>query len=110
MLADKLFSSDLSTDLDEDGFLNDPRSWDSMTALKLARLHGLDKLDIQQWAIIFALRQYYFSHQDIPSQHRICHVRHLQSHCVDKLFENHGIEAWRIAGLPNPGEEIKAYL
>ena len=97
-------------ELDEDGFLNNPTEWDSLVALQLARMHGLDRLDIQQWAIIFALRQYYFNHTDFPSQHRICHIKHLQHHCVDKAFENHGIEAWRIAGLPNPGEEIKAYL
>jgi TusE/DsrC/DsvC family sulfur relay protein len=97
-------------EFDEDGFLKDPLRWDSKTALELARLHGLDSLNIQQWAIIFTLRQYYFSHQEYPSQHRICHIKNLHSHCVDSLFENHGIEAWRIAGLPNPGEEIKAYL
>lgn len=97
-------------DLDEDGFLNDPHHWDSMIALELARLRGLDKLDIQQWAIIFALRQYYFNHKEYPSQHRICHIKNMRSRCVDKVFQNHGIEAWRIAGLPNPGEEVKAYL
>lgn len=91
--------------MDEEGFLNDPNDWDSMMAIKLARMHGLDRLDIQQWAIIFALRKYYFSQSGLISRYGLHDIRYIKNHSVDKLFDNDGIEAWRIAGLPNPREE-----
>jgi hypothetical protein len=34
----------------------------------------------------------------------------MNNNCIDMVFDQHGIEAWRIAGLPDPGEEIKAYI
>jgi tRNA 2-thiouridine synthesizing protein E len=40
----------------------------------------------------------------------VCGVTHLEKHCVTDLFGNGSKEAWRVAGLPNPGEEAKAYM
>jgi tRNA 2-thiouridine synthesizing protein E len=34
---------------------------------------------------------------------------HLGKYAVDRLFGGCR-EAWRIAGLPNPGEEAKSYM
>lgn len=91
--------------LDDEGFLNDPNDWDSMMALKLARMNGFDKLDIQQWAIIFALRKYYFSQNALTIRHGVHNISYIRNTSVDKVFDHHVIEAWRIAGLPNPGED-----
>ena len=33
----------------------------------------------------------------------------MDKHCVDKLFHSQR-EAWRVAGLPDPGEEARAYM
>jgi tRNA 2-thiouridine synthesizing protein E len=40
---------------------------------------------------------------------QICREAGLSEHCVSELFIDPRL-AWRIAGLPNPGEEAKVYL
>ncbi len=96
-------------DFDEEDFLYNYRVWDSAVAIQLARLHNI-ALDEQQWTIIYALRNHYLSYGTIPLQRHICQINKMNNNCIDMIFDQHGIEAWRIAGLPDPGEEIKAYL
>ena len=100
-----------SLDCDEEGFLKDPAVWNTMIARQLAELHGIDQLDHEQWMLVNTLRQYYFSCSNhlLPLR-RICHIHKMANNCIGKLFDSHGIEAWRIAGLPNPGEEAKSYM
>ena len=95
---------------DEDGFLKDPDSWNITVARQLAQMEGIDELDSRQWEFIVSLRQYYFTFHKLPQIRRVCHMHQLDNNCASKLFNNHGIDAWRIAGLPNPGEEVKAYM
>ncbi|HEY5603551.1 MAG TPA: TusE/DsrC/DsvC family sulfur relay protein [Gammaproteobacteria bacterium] len=97
-------------DCDDEGFLNDPSIWDLSIAEQLASMHGIDRLDATQWALITTLRHFYFSYNHLPPPRRICHAHDLANNCISMLFDNHGIEAWRIAGLPNPGEEVKSYM
>jgi len=95
---------------DEGGFLVDPSKWNLSVAYQLAGMHGINNLDARQWALIHTLRQYYFSCNHLPPLRRICHIHDMQNNCMSTLFDNHGIEAWRIAGLPDPGEEAKSYM
>lgn len=95
---------------DEDGFLRDPNLWNREIALKIAGEEGLDHLDHDQWVMIAFLRRYYFKYFGPPVMHYICHVSQLGPQCGHALFDKGTVEAWRIAGLPNPGEEAKAYM
>ena len=62
------------------------------------------------WEIIQALRDHYHRFgAALPAFSHICHEHHLGKHCVDRLFHGER-EAWRIAGMPDPGEEAKAYM
>ena len=97
-------------DCDEEGFLNDSGYWNKSVANQLALMEGIDHLDSQQWKFITTLRQYYFTFHKLPQFRRVCHMHQLGNNCASKLFHNHGIEAWRIAGLPDPGEEAKSYM
>jgi TusE/DsrC/DsvC family sulfur relay protein len=103
-------STKTELDCDEDGFLVDPSRWDHAIAEQLAGLHDFNQLDEIRWTLIDALRQYYLANQHLPMLRHICHTHDLGNNCMNVLFENHGIEAWRIAGLPNPGEEAKSYM
>jgi len=96
--------------VDEEGFLYNPNLWDRNVAVHIAESLGFGELDADQWNLIFGLRKYYFSHSTTPPLRRICHINKLQNNCVATLFYNQGIELWKIAGLPNPGEEAKAYM
>ena len=40
---------------------------------------------------------------------RVCHDAGIERHQVNELF-GYCLVAWRVAGLPNPGEEAKSYL
>lgn len=96
--------------IDNEGFLRNPALWNETIAVEIAEQEGLLTLNEDQWLLITSLRKYYFSHRTTPPLRRICHINHMQSNCVAVNFDNHGIELWKIAGLPNPGEEAKAYM
>lgn len=97
-------------DLDEDGFLKSPDNWSETLALFLARNDGVRELSERHWAIIFSLRDYFYRYGTPPASLNVCHVNRLEGGCLTDLFNNGYKEAWRIAGLPNPGEEAKAYM
>jgi protease I len=97
--------------LDEEGFLLNTDTWDEGTALWLAKQQGFDGLSEVQWQVILALREHYQRHHSVPGFRHICEAAHQDDvYCLERHFDNDGTKAWRIAGLPNPGEEIKAYL
>jgi tRNA 2-thiouridine synthesizing protein E len=94
---------------DEDGFMTDPAEWNRELAQQLATRDGIGQLRDAHWDILLPLREHYLeTHAILPASH-LCHVTHLDPECVADLF--HSLrEAWRIAGLPNPGEEAKSYM
>lgn len=99
-----------SASFDEDGFLLNPEDWNRDIGSAIAMEDGFPQLSDAQWAIIDSLRQYYFRHHAVPAFAHICHTHHMGNHCVEELFDNSPRKAWRIAGLPNPGEEAKTYM
>ena len=95
---------------DEDGFMRNPRLWNEELAELIARADGLGELTAEHWRIIYYLREHYLKYHTIPVMRHVCWVTHLDPHCVPDLFGQNAREAWRIAGLPNPGEEAKTYM
>jgi tRNA 2-thiouridine synthesizing protein E len=96
--------------LDADGFLSDPEIWNDDLAKVIARNDGLPELTPDHWAIIHALREHYQRFGKAPPAFsHLCKEHDLGKHCVENLFRSER-EAWRIAGLPNPGEEAKTYM
>jgi len=94
---------------DEDGFLTDPHSWNRAIAQAIASLDGVGPLGQDHWAIIFYLREHHLTYGSLPPMSQVCRTSHLDRHAVRRLFGG-CYQAWRIAGLPNPGEEAKAYM
>lgn len=95
---------------DEDGFVLDFLSWSSDLAYALAQDAGIGPLAEAHWRIIHAIRGHFsMNHQEAPVMHRICRDAGIDRHQVNELFGD-CLAAWRVAGLPNPGEEAKAYL
>ncbi len=87
---------------DDDGFLTDPAQWDTELARLIASQDGIGYLSNAHWAVILRLRDHYLSTGALLPASRTCHVNQQDSKCVAGLFQNLR-EAWRIAGLPNPG-------
>ena len=96
--------------LDTDGFISDPEVWSEELAKRIAHNDGLPELTPEHWTVIHALREHYHRFGTAPPAFsHICNEHHLGKHCVENLFRSDR-EAWRIAGLPDPGEEAKAYM
>jgi protease I len=109
--AEDLERSTPDVQVDEEGFLVNPDDWDEDLARWLARREGIEELSEPRWKVIRALRELYLQEAGVPDFRRVCEAAQQDDvYCMERLFDNNGSKAWRIAGLPNPGEEIKAYL
>lgn len=97
------------TELDEFGLLVNPADWTPELARELANHYKVDTLTDQHWAFIQSLRDYYAEFHVPPPAYKLCQDLHLQRGCGHRLFHT-CLDAWRIAGLPDPGEEAKTYL
>lgn len=95
--------------LDEDGLITDFSFWTEELAQELAREEGIADLGERHWAIIRALRDEYDRMSAISSIRNVCHQAGIDRSAVNELF-GYCLVAWRVAGLPNPGEEAKTYL
>jgi tRNA 2-thiouridine synthesizing protein E len=98
-----------SLGFDEDGFLCDAAVWDDRVAERLAELEGVAPLQAAHWRVIRFVRDRYLRLGAIPPMRRICRSSELSRSEVKTLFGG-CLQVWRIAGLPNPGEEAKSYL
>lgn len=94
---------------DRDGFFLDPSIWDERLASQIAQNDGLGKLSEAQIQVLLVLRDKYAKHGNVTALSHVCHLTGHDANCMQPLFRSPR-EAWRLAGLPNPGEEAKAYL
>lgn len=94
---------------DADGFLADTTAWNVDIARRIATLDGLGDLDDTQISLLRVLRDHFLRFGAVPAIPHVCHLNGLAPDCLSRRFTS-AREAWRIAGLPNPGEEVKAYL
>jgi tRNA 2-thiouridine synthesizing protein E len=94
---------------DPDGFLNDPDLWSESLADRIAQADGLGELNELQIGLLQALRREFSKHGTVTALSHVCHLTGQGGDCMQHLFPTPR-EAWRVAGLPNPGEEAKSYL
>lgn len=99
----------LSIELDEYGLLKDVNAWDEHVAEELARRNGIETLAEDHWKVIRSLRDYHAKYGAAPAMHQVCRAHGKDRFWVHDLFHS-CLNAWRVAGLPNPGEEAKSYL
>ncbi len=96
-------------DFDGYGFLKPGVAWNPDKAQAIASLLGLTDLTDQHLAVARKLRAHYFAHRTILPPNLLCEELELNEACLDDLFDG-PLHAWKIAGLPNPGEEARVYL
>ena len=94
---------------DEDGFLAESGNWTSSLAEDLARQSGLSELTAKHWEVIHHVRERFYSLGALPVMRLVCRAVGLDPRDAHKLFGSCK-DLWRIAGLPNPGEEAKSYM
>jgi len=96
-------------EFDELGFLADPSLWSRDLGLGIAAEVGIAELSEDHWRIIDRLREEFFATRGRPAVHTLCRTLKLGASCLHELFGG-PLAAWKIAGLPNPDEEIRANM
>ncbi len=91
--------------LDDDGYLLHSEDWNETVARALARREGIGELTKDMMDILIFMRQYYGEHKFFPILRYVCKNLDQPRECVTEKFIEPVI-AWKIAGLPNPGEEV----
>ena len=94
---------------DEDGFLIDPSLWSEQLARTLAEEEGLGPLTAEHWRVIGFIRDKFLRLGAPSNLRQVCRGTELSRSQIKSLFGG-CLVIWRIAGLPNPGEEAKSYL
>jgi TusE/DsrC/DsvC family sulfur relay protein len=94
--------------IDQDGFLISLEDWTESVARILAVREGIDDLSEDRLDILKFMRTYYRKHQFFPIVRYVCKNVHQPANCVTEQFID-PVKAWKIAGLPNPGEEVNMF-
>jgi TusE/DsrC/DsvC family sulfur relay protein len=96
-------------EFDADGFLTESSRWNEQVAHRIAEVDGVGPLTPNHWAIVHYMREHHFTYGSLPPTAQACHSHGMDKHAVQRLFG--GCRAvWRIASLPNPGEEALSYM
>ena len=103
-----LKQADTTTNLDDDGFLVNIEDWNETTANALAKREGLESLTKDQLDVLKFMREYYKKYNFFPILRYVCKNVHQPKNCVNEEFMN-PVQAWKIAGLPNPGDEVNMF-
>ena len=94
---------------DAQGYLVDAQDWSRELATELAREAGIEQLGAAHWKVIDLVRERFFAFGGLPVMRLVCRAAGLDPHQGHRLFASCA-SLWRIAGLPDPGEEAKAYM
>ena len=94
---------------DADGFLLSPEVWSEALARQIAQADGMSELSGMQLQLLYTLRDAFKKTGAVTALSHICHLDGQGPNCLHQSFPSPR-QAWRLAGLPNPGEEAKAYM
>ena len=94
---------------DENGFLADPGQWSPALAAELAAEAGIEQLGPAHWRVIEHVRERFFALGSLPVMRLVCRAAGIEPNTAHRLFSGCA-SLWRIAGLPDPGEEARAYM
>ena len=94
--------------LDEEGFLIDAADWDRGFSQDKAKEKGVILSD-KHWQLIELIRDKYLRLGSLPPMRTVCRSVGLNKIELKQQFGS-CLNLWKIAGLPNPGEEAKTYM
>jgi tRNA 2-thiouridine synthesizing protein E len=94
---------------DEDGFLSNHTLWSEGLGEAIAVREGVGVLGPDHWQVLRHVRERFLTLGGVPNMRRVCRATGLSKEAIYGLFGG-CLSLWRIAGLPNPGEEARAYL
>ena len=94
---------ELSLQVDEDGFMQDPDVWNKEVAAALATTEGVDALGEDHWKVVEYLRNYYIQFGVAPMIRKLCKETGYDLKRIYALFPSGPAKgACKVAGLPKP--------
>jgi TusE/DsrC/DsvC family sulfur relay protein len=94
---------DVSIEVDEDGFMDDPSLWNEEVAKALATTEGVDILTENHWKIVKYLREYYLKFDIAPMIRKLCKETGFSLKEIYELFPSGPAKgACKVAGLSKP--------
>ncbi|WDP92271.1 MAG: TusE/DsrC/DsvC family sulfur relay protein [Desulfobacter sp.] len=105
-------SANHNLDLDPDGYLADPGTWNEKVACILAGLEGVSDdcpLSSERMEILKYVRDYYHKFEAFPIIRAVCKNLGQDKSCQYEQFPD-PVTAWKIAGLPKPTPEVLAKI
>jgi len=95
---------------DKDGFIHNPDLWNKNIARTIAKNEWmLCELTESHWQVIQFVRDYYLDKGAAPLMRQVCRQMSLSKYQTVGLFSN-CLQVWKIAGLPNPGDEALVHM
>ncbi|MFH1735843.1 MAG: TusE/DsrC/DsvC family sulfur relay protein [bacterium] len=94
---------DISIQVDEDGFMEEPEVWNERIALALASTEAVNELTEDHWKLVNYLREYYQQFGIAPMIRKLCKQTGFSLKEVYDLFPSGPAKgACKVAGLPKP--------
>jgi dissimilatory sulfite reductase related protein len=93
----------ISVAVDEDGFMQEPDTWNEEVAKALATTEGVAELNDSHWKVVNYLREYYLQFGVAPMIRKLCKQTGFQLKEIYDLFPSGPAKgACKVAGLPKP--------
>lgn len=93
----------IQIDVDEDGFIQDPATWNEAIATAIATTEDVEALSEDHWKVIHYLRNYYAQFGIAPMIRKLCKETGFDLKYIYELFPSGPAKgACKIAGLPKP--------
>jgi tRNA 2-thiouridine synthesizing protein E len=94
---------DVSIDVDEDGFMQEPDKWNETVAAAIATTEGVEGLTEEHWKVVNYLRDYYLKFGVAPMIRKLCKETGFKLNKIYELFPSGPAKgACKVAGLPKP--------
>jgi TusE/DsrC/DsvC family sulfur relay protein len=93
----------LQMDVDEDGFIQDPATWNEEMAAAIAKTEEVEELTEDHWKVVNYLRDYYQKFGIAPMIRKLCKETGYDLKTIYEMFPSGPAKgACKIAGLPKP--------
>ena len=94
---------EVSSEVDEDGFMAQPENWNETVAAALASTEGVEDLTEEHWKVVNYLRDYYLKFGVAPMIRKLCKETGFKLNKIYELFPSGPAKgACKVAGLPKP--------
>ena len=94
---------EISIEVDEDGFMQEPELWNEDIALALASTEGVSEMTEDHWKLANYLRDYYLKFGIAPMIRKLCKETGFSLKYVYEMYPSGPAKgACKVAGLPKP--------